>query len=1360
MASTSTAGRKRKNEDNAFDEVAPSASTSASTLLEKPCYDVFINHRGPDVKHTLASTIYNILKEIKVTAFLDSEELEYGDFLPTTLESVMRSASIHIAIFSENYAKSPWCLAELSFMLKTGAKIIPVFYYVEPTDLRYVAQGKGIYVDAFVQYDMKGRYSPEKLQEWKAALHNVSFYDGQIIKNNDDEMRLLKKIVNIVMKEVNNVPLVVANHPVGLEETIEDFEMNTLQSDHGDRGVQIVGIWGMGGSGKTTLAKYLYNKKSSSMERSSFIFDVRDGAVKGVLHNKQIQLLKDLGVKKEDRKFDNIEQGKALLKRNLRSVRVLIVLDDLDHVDQLDALLPAKDSLGWGSLIIVTTRENEVLRSKGISSVYKMKALDPFYAEQLFCWHAFLQSIPLSGFEKLVKMFLDVCNGLPLSLKVFGGQLYGELRKEYWESLLQKILRILPNDIKEKLKISYEALDYEEKEMFLDTACFFIGEDSSLAIEIWNGSGWSGLHGWEKLFNKCLVELDKKNHIKMHDHLRDLGREIANQHSPFRLWLPQQIINAERQTEKRTAIRGIMAVPSSMITWTSSKRGMSYQTMKHVSEEIMDNTIGGDWSLAPSLLGPKIFVTRRDYFNKVIDGVSRELVWLRWFEIGQRNLPSWLSLKNLRVLEIYEQYDYEGEHHLEELWEADRDAPVQLRQLVISGCNKFQRFPNSIGRLNMLRKITIRRSYNLTRLPDEFCRLQSLEHLQLCDCNQLSSLPTSFGNLKNLRFLDLSHCRKLTMVPDSFKKLMRLQYLDLQSCDQLILMSEDFQNITKLEYINLNGCDKLEELPRHITNQASLRKLRLDWTVRLRELPINIGQLSKLQKMIIGGTELLTSLPTSLGELSSLTDLSFSHCASLESLPASLGKLSSLTDLLFFHCPSLEYLPASLGNLSSLTYMSIGECPSLHSLPTSLGNLPSLKNLTIDGCLKLESLPTSFGDLSSLTHLSIYCCPRLKCLPHSVERLNLLEYLEIEDCPVKVDFGAASLPIGLSNLKDIRLTDTEICRISISEDRYPRLESLFLFNNPLTEIEALSKSVKSIELASCRMLKNIRVTCDLVNLEFLKIKSCPELEELPSFTRLTSLREFELLCSCYRIQKIEGLEYCTRLESLRVDTSWEVAGIESLERMEKLRRVELRGNKGSAIERCIQTIKKWPDEMQICMHTVPDASSLVDSFLSLNVMVADSFSNRKFGSRPELVNMHSSDDDAIMLCFVINCVTPQMTPGLTLLGNGDAVSLETLPELEKGRWAWIGVFTSQGRGRVWQTAEKFEIDEETDEQEYEGEDEQGDEQENEGEDVQDDEPEEEEDEEENELERGLVVSGEQQRVVEAFHFLLSILQSR
>ncbi|XP_059077734.1 uncharacterized protein LOC131074470 isoform X4 [Cryptomeria japonica] len=130
------------------------------------------------------------------------------------------------------------------------------------------------------------------------------------------------------------------------------------------------------------------------------------------------------------------------------------------------------------------------------------------------------------------------------------------------------------------------------------------------------------------------------------------------------------------------------------------------------------------WSIIPSLLGLKYLVISGDFFNQLIEDISRTLVWLRWFQIGQRNLPPGLSLRKLRVLELCER----GEYHLEELLgETHDEAPVQLRQLLISECHKFQGFPNTMGHLIHLKKIVIIGGHNVRSLPDEFCLLLSLE---------------------------------------------------------------------------------------------------------------------------------------------------------------------------------------------------------------------------------------------------------------------------------------------------------------------------------------------------------------------------------------------------------------------------------------------------------------------------------------------------------------------------------------------------------------------------------------------------------------------------------------------------------
>jgi len=122
-----------------------SNSAGASTYTEDGdnCYqyDVFLNHRGPDVKKTFASDLYRRLKAHGLRVFLDQQELQKGEKLTCQIEGAIRAASVHIAIFSPNHAESKWCLDELLLMLESmrdkGYKILPVFFRVKPSELRW-----------------------------------------------------------------------------------------------------------------------------------------------------------------------------------------------------------------------------------------------------------------------------------------------------------------------------------------------------------------------------------------------------------------------------------------------------------------------------------------------------------------------------------------------------------------------------------------------------------------------------------------------------------------------------------------------------------------------------------------------------------------------------------------------------------------------------------------------------------------------------------------------------------------------------------------------------------------------------------------------------------------------------------------------------------------------------------------------------------------------------------------------------------------------------------------------------------------------------------------------------------------------
>ena len=157
------------------------ASSSAAATSD---YDVFINHRGPDVKKKFASHLYRRLLSYNLRVFLDQSELERGDYFDTQIEGAIRSASVHVAIFSTSYAESVWCLNELLLMLDSKAPIVPVFYDVKPHEVRWTW-----YAQHIQRLEKKRKYDPQTQEEklrhdsatvenWRRALSLVAGISG------------------------------------------------------------------------------------------------------------------------------------------------------------------------------------------------------------------------------------------------------------------------------------------------------------------------------------------------------------------------------------------------------------------------------------------------------------------------------------------------------------------------------------------------------------------------------------------------------------------------------------------------------------------------------------------------------------------------------------------------------------------------------------------------------------------------------------------------------------------------------------------------------------------------------------------------------------------------------------------------------------------------------------------------------------------------------------------------------------------------------------------------------------------------------------------------------------------------------
>jgi len=447
----------------------------------------------------------------------------------------------------------------------------------------------------------------------------------------------------------------VAAYPTGLQVKVEDFEKSVLLQQQKNGKAWVLGIVGLGGAGKTTLAKELFNRKSSDFNKSCFLFDVRETARLSSLNLLQSKLLKDLTQRTEQ--IDSIAEGIEILRSYLSSVHALVVIDDVDDANQLDALLPIKDVLHPDSLILVTSRYKDVLTHSGIakSSIYKLTGLNEQHSQQLFCSHAFLHPYPPLGFQYLVDEFCKACDGLPLSLRVFGALLCGKDDRSYWEGQLDKLRQIkLPSEIQKRLKISYDALDGEEKQIFLDIACYFIGEDRDMALRIWDRSGWNGLVSFLNLQDKCLVELDG-NIIRMHDHLRDMGREIADQEKlGGHLWRPTNDINdLWQQSSVISEVRGIRTVPS-LIDYDEipeSEERLSW--FKSLCDKVLGNRRKLIDTTPYRFRELQLVATEDGHPKSILKRVeSPDLIWVRWNNCPSTCLPSWIPMKNIRVLQV------------------------------------------------------------------------------------------------------------------------------------------------------------------------------------------------------------------------------------------------------------------------------------------------------------------------------------------------------------------------------------------------------------------------------------------------------------------------------------------------------------------------------------------------------------------------------------------------------------------------------------------------------------------------------------------------------------------------------------
>ena len=154
-------------------------ASSSSSSTHRLTYEVFFSFRGEDTRIGFTSHLYTALDQKGIYTFIDDEKLEKGKSISPTLMKAIKESRFAIVIFSKNYASSTWCLEELEEIIrcitKTGMTALPIFYYVDPSDVR---KQTGTFKQAFDDHEQRFKENIEKVQKWRAILKEVANISG------------------------------------------------------------------------------------------------------------------------------------------------------------------------------------------------------------------------------------------------------------------------------------------------------------------------------------------------------------------------------------------------------------------------------------------------------------------------------------------------------------------------------------------------------------------------------------------------------------------------------------------------------------------------------------------------------------------------------------------------------------------------------------------------------------------------------------------------------------------------------------------------------------------------------------------------------------------------------------------------------------------------------------------------------------------------------------------------------------------------------------------------------------------------------------------------------------------------------
>ncbi|KAL5714866.1 DNA-binding transcription factor adr1 [Ranunculus cassubicifolius] len=588
----------------------------------------------------------------------------------------------------------------------------------------------------------------------------------------------------------------------------------------GKDSVRVIGICGIGGSGKTTLASELSRDPQIRKHFHDRVYFVT------VSQSPNLELLKQtLGAK-----LTHFGSGWQLEDdRGYGGGQSLVILDDVWSLHALEQLII--NVPGCKTLVVSRFKFPTVF-----NQTYDVELLRDDEAMSLFCYSAFGQkSIPSSVDRKLVEQVVVECKGLPLALKVIGASLRDQ-HQMFWTSAKNRLSRgetiCESHEMKllKSMEVSIGYLSEKVRECFLDLASF--PEDKKIPLDVLVNM-WAEIHDLdaEEAF-AILVELSNKNLITLvkdaragdtyssyfeisvteHDVLRDMALHCCNRvnlNERRRLLMPRREDRLPKEWE-RNMDKPFQAQIVSI--HTGEMKEWDWFPMDFPKAEVLIlNFSSSEYYLPP-------FINKMPKLRALVlinNGNSNAVL---------HNISVFSTFSNLRSLWL-EKVIMPSAHNVTTPLSNLHKISLVLCDFGNNLCGSILDIPLMLPRLS---ELSMDHCISLTELPSNICNITSLKNLSITNCHDFFNLPTDLGKLKSLLILRLCSCPALEKLPESIGALDSLMYLDISQCVNLRSLPERMGGMNKLEKIDMRECSQIRNLPASVLAMRQLRRVICD----------------------------------------------------------------------------------------------------------------------------------------------------------------------------------------------------------------------------------------------------------------------------------------------------------------------------------------------------------------------------------------------------------------------------------------------------------------------------------------------------------------------------------------------------